>query len=308
MIMDNIQERVSTAALAGASFQIRGTGETDYKAQDNRQFAYDESIPVELISPTYISFFSTIGYLPPNTMLKVKYRRSPPAFYTLANGDSATKDYRFDIDQMYLRVPTVRVMPQIAPHLDQLRMSVNPRLHFDDFVVKKMPISADSQTRTFNTLFTGNLPKLMFVSFFDEDNFVGKNNLDPFFTSREQVKNLSVTVNGYNIRSFELDMPSSLYSDAYKSFVDAVGASSSTFSITYSAWEMGNSFFAFDFLNCETVGPDCSDETLLQGSMDVAVTFNAKTTKPQVMLVLALTTDSIELLKDGTAVLNRIVV
>ena len=241
-------------------------------------------------------------------MLKVKYRRSPASFYTLADNASVNKKFRFEIDEMYLRIPTVRIMPQIAPHLDELRLAINPRFHYDDFVVKKMPISADSQTRTFNSLFSGNLPKLMFVAFFDEDNFVGASNLDPFFTSAEKVKNLAVTVNGYNIKSFDLDMGSKLYSDAYKAFVDAVGASYSTFSITYPSWELGNSFFAFDFLNCETVGPDCSDETLLQRSMDVGVTFASKTTKAQVMMVLALTTDSVELLQDGTAILNRIVV
>jgi hypothetical protein len=310
MFMENRQERMATASLSGASFQTNSTSATDYKNQKGRENKFAVSVPVEFISPTYISFFSTIGYVPPNTMLKVKYRRTPATFYTLAQGASAAKSFRFDIDEMFLRVPTVHVMPQIAPHLDQLRLDVNARLYYDDLVVKKLPIPSDSETRTFSNLFNGNLPKLLFISFFDEDNFVGRNNLDPFFTSSQNVKKLSVSMNGYTVKNYDMNMTGKLYGDAYKSFVEAIGASNSTFSITYGSWLLGNRFFACDFLNCESAagGDNCTEETVLQGTMDVSVQFDVKTTKAQVMLVLALTTDSVELMPDGAAILNRIVV
>jgi hypothetical protein len=254
--------------------------------------------------------FSSGSYLPPNTSLKIRYRRSPSAFYTLANGDSADLVYKFVIEDMYLRIPSVRIMPQIAPHLEKLREDVNPRLYFDNFLVKNYPIPADSQTRTFSAVFTGNLPKLMYVAFFDEDNFVGKNNLDPFFTSSEPLKDLTVITNGITSRKFTVDLKKQLYSDAYKAFVDAVGASGKAFSIAYESWGSGNSFFAFDFLNCDPTrdGESCNTEMIHQGSIDFEMNWSEKTTKPQVMLIFSLTTDSVELLKDGKVILNRVVV
>ena len=309
-IYENTSERMSTAYLSGTSFQNRGDNISDYVTQLSRQKRFSESTEVEFISNTQLSFFSTVGYIPANTPLRVRYRRTPASFYTLVdNDDGDTSTYRFDISMMYIRIPTVRVMPQISPHLDMLRTEVNPRLYFDNYVVKNYAISKETQTRTFNSLFTGNLPKLLFVAFYEEDNFVGKNNLDPYFTSSEKIKDITVVTNGYNARKFEVDVSNKLYGQAYKSFVDAMGGTGKAFSISYDLWGEGNEIYAFDFLNCENASSDnCSSEMLIQGNIDITITWSVKTKKQQIMLVHALTTDSVELLQDGSAILNRVVV
>jgi hypothetical protein len=308
-VYENSSERMSTAYLAGTSFQNKGDLVTDYRTQVSRQTRFAKSIDVEFISNTHISFFSTAGYIPANTPLRVRYRRTPPTFYSLTDGVSTDKTFRFDIDLMYIRIPTVRVMPQIAPHLDKLRMEVNPRLYFDNFVVKNYPISKDSQTRTFNSVFTGNLPKLLFLSFYDEDTFVGKNNLDPYFTSGEKINDVTVITNGYNAMKFEVNVKNKIYGQAYKAFVDAMGGSGKAFCISYDIWGEGNEIYAFDFLNCDNPsGDNCASEMLMQGSIDITVNWSEKVTKSQILLIHALSTDSVELRQDGGAILNRVVV
>jgi hypothetical protein len=307
-LFQNTNERMSTAVLAGVSFHSKSEDSSDYSDQLGRYSNYSESKEVELISPTNLSLFSTNCYLPPNVPMKIKFRRSPAKFYSLTSDEFVDNSYRFDITDIYMRIPAVRIMPQISPHLDSLRADVNPRIYFDNYLVKNLPVTTDSQVRTFNSVFSGNLPKLMFISFFDEDNFVGKNNLDPFFTSSEKIKDITVIINGSSARKFEVNLEKKIYGDAYKALVESVGASGKAFSISHSSWGAGNTIFAFDFLNCETITDSCSNELIMQGNLDIAVTWSEKTTKTQIMTIIALTTDSVELMKDGVAVLNRVVV
>jgi hypothetical protein len=305
---ENVNHQMSTAPLAGTSFESKSTSVNDYTTQVARLTVFQGSKDVELISNTHIPFFQTPGYVPPNTALRIKYRRSQPAFYTLVADAAADKGYRFDIETMYLRIPTVRIMPQINQHLSELRQSVNARLYFDNYIAKRYSIPADTQIRTFNSIFTGNLPKMLLMSLYKEDSFVGSNVTDPFFTSSEKLKTLFININGFTVKRFDIDMENKLYGSAYKSLVDGMGAFGKSFCISHKMWGMGNSYYVADFLNCETSGSVCTDELVIQGSLDIQVEFSEKTSDSQVLLVIAMGTDSMELLQDGNAVLNRVVV
>ena len=302
-------ERVSVASLSGASFPPM-TSESDFADQSERAAQVKLSKLVEIISPTYISLFSTYSYVPPALDMKITFRRSSDLFYLIQSPEVAVNNYIFVIEDMQIRIPAIRIMPEIGTHLEHLRTSVNPILHYDNYMVKKLTINAGIQTQTFSGLFAGNLPKLLFVSLVNEDNFVGKKTLNPFFTSGEEIEKITLMTNGTIARSFKVDLKSGIYSDAYKAFVEALGAANKAFSISYAAYGSGNCFFAFDFLNCEPPlnGEACNAEMLHQGTMDLEFVFKSTTTKSLVALIFYLTTDSVQILKTGTAVLNRVVV
>ena len=290
--------------LSGFHFETRKADQTDFVSGIARTQWTQNSKEAEFMGLTLTDFTQTDSYLPPRCPMRIVYRMSPEKFYILTDKDNANLNYRFQINEIFLQVPTVKINPELSLHLESLFDKEPGRLSFESINVRQFTLADGLRAKTFNRVFDSKLPQKILIGFYTQDSLVGARHESPVICELAAVTNMRLYVNGIALREHVVDYENDLYMKTYRTFLDFFGHSESDFPVTHAAFPDGYRMYAFDLLNNCNDGM-CSQELLQSGYIDLEVTFKEKLEKYLVMVVYSLSPDVLDIDKNRECRLTR---
>ena len=290
--------------MSGLQFETRKDKQSDFASGVARVQWTQASNEVEFMGLTLTDFMQTDSYLPPQCPMRIVYRMSPEKFYILTEKANAGTDYYFQINEIYLQIPTVKINPELSIQLESLFDKEPARLSFESINVRQFTLADGLRAKTFNRVFDSKLPQKILVGFYSQDSLVGARDESPLLCELADVTNLKLYVNGIALREHVIDYAGGIYMKTYRSFLDFFGNSETDFPVTHTVFPEGCRLYAFDLLNNCNDGL-CSQELLKSGYIDLEVTFKDKLDKYLVMVVYSLSPDVLDINKKRECRLTR---
>ncbi len=244
-----------------------------------------ESKKCDMLGYLNMGFFSTQGYLLPNTPLKVQLSRTAPEFYCLTK---LNKQYIFWIEDIALGFNTLKVNPGLVYEIDRRVESSPCRYSWDQTVIRQHTIPQGVLTTTIPKLFEGILPRKLMLCFASQQAITGAYSADPYLFRNMGVKKIAVKVNNEEEKVLHPNFTDGLFAETYDAYLK-------WFAIKYNLdkginrynFQTASSFFCFDMLEGCPEGEKCSDEMLQGGVLSASMTFDVAPTEPMVLLVVA---------------------
>lgn len=257
-----------------------------------------KSKKTEFLGSTLIDFFDTDGYLMPGCPLKIKYRKSSDAFYVVTEPSLKDVEYNFIIEKIALYTPCVNVVPALMPLLEMQTEEVPARYDFNALGMRQHPLPKGTITRKYPKIFENRLPKKILIGFFSQVAFSGTREKTPLLTDHNlDLHRISLSVNGIGMREITVSFNEDLYAEAYKRFIDWMGATGKDYMIGYPLFKDGYRYYTFDLLdNC----PDesCVEESLQTGYMDLDLHFGNATSDDAVMCIFFESPETLEISRE----------
>ena len=303
-----MQAQTESPACRGHGFvdERRGTsaGISDFEIAVRRFFWTLNSKKAEFMAPTYIDVFQTEGYLLPATPMRLTFKRSPASFYTITSDENKEVGYKFFIEKIGLFVPTVKVAAYMTPLLEIQTDEVPARYHFDSIDARQYAIPKDTRTRTFSRVFQGKLPTRIAVAFYRQDAFIGQAERAALLTNLFDLQRIQLLVNGLVIREHTLNVSDETYLEPFRRMTDWFSWTEVDSRGGPAHFADGSGFFTFDLMeNCPM--SDCGEESLLTGFADIKIQLGTAVPTDAVMMVYAMSPDSLDITKDRAVRYNR---
>lgn len=143
----------------------------------------------EIISPIHDGLFRVDKYLPNFVNLKIKMRRSTPAFALVTSVASASDDdYNIVFDEVIFYCKKVIPYPQMSDlYTREIQKGLTPCFQFNKAEVKNFAIEKDSLGCVSDTLISGYLPSFIIVMLLQTDAVNG-----------------SITKNSFDVKNYDL--------------------------------------------------------------------------------------------------------
>lgn len=303
LVRQLMKYKTSASDMVGQGLSITlldRTKDAELKAASSRVEFVKLSKKLELMGPLLVDFFQTSAYLLPSTPVRVKLRKSRDAFYVVTDEAGKDTEYNFFIDDIALHIPGVSVSPSLVPLLEMQTDESPAAYYYDSLGMKQFPLSKGTITRKYPAVFQGKLPSKVMVAFFTQSAFSGTRNFCPLMTADVNLRCISLSVNGMNLREINVDFDNNIYLDAYMRFLKWFEKQGEKYLISYETFKKGYKFMCFDMLeNCQG---SCSVETLAQGFIDIHVTLTKALEKDDcIMCVFYISPETLYLNKQRVA-------
>ena len=196
--------------------------------------------------PLHCDIFQCSKLIPPKTPIKICLSRMPDAFSLMcANG----LDLVIKLTHMSLFIR--KIVP--TDHINNLysaNLSKKPViLPFSRSIIKRETI-ATGTTNVHLSLFNGELPRQILVSFVASNRFDGRKNLNPFNFQHFNLRYVNLRVNGLSIpgRPYEPDFENGVFCRELRALYDNTGilTGDSSYKISRESFLGGRTFFAWD--------------------------------------------------------------
>lgn len=219
-----------------------------------RQALFAESRQVEMCGPLLLDFFLQNKYLMHNVDFHIKLNRSKPAFQTMiktaAGVNNRATDVKMNIHKAVLHVRRVKALPSLMAEIeDKLTFSnaVYPVQHTE---IMTYSIPAGSLSNNKESIFRGNMPKLVLVGLVRNEAYNGDYAYNPYNFQNFGVNTIGLYREGESIpfRPFTPDYTSNLYEREYMSLMQALEIynQSEDVDITRTEFKKGYNIYAFN--------------------------------------------------------------
>ncbi len=196
----------------------------DFDGASGRHLKFVESKYTEFIGETLIDIFNTKGYLKSKVGLQITYIRSAPEFYLLVDDDMAKNTYRYEISDMELILPVVKISESLVPMVDALTDYEPARYYFESLIAKQYNLGIDTQIAELPNVFSKRIPQRFIVCMYSQTALAGGVTKNPFLTSTEpKIRALKIKLNGIVVREVNPNFEDGKYTSCYKSFLEFVG-------------------------------------------------------------------------------------
>lgn len=143
-----------------------------------------KSVMVQLSGPLLLDMMLQNRYLLPNTNFKVALTCNKAEFqtsiYTATSVDPRTKAVKVKIENIQLKVRRVKGLPSFIQSIEDNLLTQNATYPVQHTVMKTFTISQGLQSYNCQNLFTGQLPKLIFLALVRNDAYNGAYVQNPF--------------------------------------------------------------------------------------------------------------------------------
>ena len=254
------------------------------------------SAETEFSDLVLLDFFGCDSFLVPAFPIKIRFRRSPPSFYTV-KGAQNEKDYIFNIHEMTLKIPCVHVQPDIMEMLtSQLDVGV-ANYYFRGLNMMQFNLNSDTMTARFRC-FSGKIPSRLLIGFYTQEAFLGSDTSLPLLTHNLDVQNISVSVNSVVVRQFNVNYKENLYLDVYEKFLEYMGVKKSSYFIGFNDFKHGYRYYAFSLNETPEGLTTVPAQALQQAFMDVSFTLSSRPGEQCLMVVYYESPETLAITKD----------
>jgi len=202
--------------------------ETDSKKTDfnpgffNRWNLVKGSKRAEFIFPLNLDVFSVDGFFPPGMKMNLDFELNDPKWFLMSS--EASLEYKIEIQEMYLLIEKVRLDPSImAQHEAAFARGGIARYPYRRNVIKKMTLASTQKVFYWQNVFNGVLPSQVFVVFNDVDADFGSYKSNPFNFKHFDVTKISLTHDGREIQTFNVDFDDNKYIEMVYAFYENIG-------------------------------------------------------------------------------------
>ena len=170
-----------------------------------------------------LDFMTTQHLFPSDIPIKIKLVRNRDSFYCLT--EDGTSNYRFVLDQIFLKVPYVLVNPEILLYNNEQFQSKKEALfNFKEYNVKQYGMAQGSLNYMVQTLEQGVLPRKMFFMMVKSSAMNGNYNENPYFMDNYDMTRFQAFIDGKAIQDTSMDFTSSgAITEAYAGLLDTMG-------------------------------------------------------------------------------------
>ena len=251
---------------------------------------------IELLGPLRIDMFEQERYLPSGVNIKLRFHRQKSA-YTLM---SAQDDYKIEILDCFLLMRKVRPSPGVQlGHHDAL-LKTPAKFPITRKECKVMSVATGLRDFKKDSLFLGQLPKMVIVGMVDSDASAGISTKNPYNFKLNDVNHMQLFADGEPVRTRPLRPKAGdhnymhCYETLYRGLNRMDGEKSSI--IKRVDWDKGYSLFAFDL----TPDMDADDHYPLikHGNLRLEIEFGTALAEPISILVYAEFDNIIEITLD----------
>ena len=220
----------------------------------------------------------------------IKFTRSHHEF-GLRKTDPTLK-YKLNIQDLSVMIRRVKIFPDVSLGIQEALDKASAKYFITRNEMKSFVVPISNTSITFESLFTGILPKRMIFCFVQDDKFNGTSPEGPFSFNHSDIKSLSVNVNGDQVPSFTYspDFENNLYMKEFASLYRYINQHEGhpLCMINYKDYKSKNCFFAFDLSPDVSIGGETGTLSLLKrGNIKAEVKFSKATTSPVHLIVFA---------------------
>ena len=264
---------------------------TSYIAKSN-EIAFTDNLLIDL--------FSTEGYMLPGLPIKILFKRSSPAFYTVKD-EKNKESYIFSIKEFTLKVPSLVVQSDIGEMLSRQLDSAPANYRFTGTNILQYNISSDTLTCKFSKIFQGKLPSRLLITFYDEEAFLGSETKLPLVSHNTSLQNMSLSINSVIIRQFNVNYAENMYLEVYDRFLEYMNVKKSDYYIPYNQFTDGHRYYSF-ILSQQPEGMSTLPlQALNQGFLDIGVTLAERPKQNLVMVIYYESPECLTITKDYMA-------
>ena len=257
------------------------------------------SVETEFSDLVLLDLFNCDSLLVPAFPIKIRFRRSPPSFYTVKDGKN-DKSYTFNIHEMTLKIPCVHVQPDIMELLSTQLDAGVANYYFKGLNMMQFNLNSDTMTGRFRC-FSGKVPSKMLVTFYTQESFLGADTKLPLLTHNLDVQNISLSINSVVVRQFNVNWGEHLYLDVYEKFLEHMGVKQNSYFIKYDDFKHGYRYYSF----CLNEPPEgvstVPAQALQQAFMDISFTLRSRPGVPCLMVLYYESPECLAITKDMQA-------
>lgn len=265
------------------------------------------SIPFEISARLAQGIFQQNRYLIPGVEVKIELRRSLPQFCLVGIDTKATPfPYRVEFEEVALFCRRCIVNPIIASQHNKL-LSGGKKCQYPMRIqeVKSFTIAKDAQSVISETVFSGNLPEFLVLTFVSSKALLGSIDRSPFNFQHFDLESVVVSVDGDSsiYRNLTFDASKKLGLLGFNTLFTALPNLSSGNGITR------NSFFTGDFILVFDLMPANKGNRFQmrkQGAIKIELKFRQPLAEPVSAIILAQFQSLLQLDKERNVHLENI--
>ena len=149
-----------------------------------------------------------------------------------------------------MRVQNVQLLPAISNELNQTIAHHNAKFSIRRVEVKYFTINSGTRSKIEDYLFTGQLPKHVFICLLRNEAFNGPLDTNPFFFKHFNLSKMDVTCDGHSVygKPFEPRFESDQYPRSFLSFNQVLASQNQVqnCNIDYEDYKGGKCFWGYD--------------------------------------------------------------
>jgi hypothetical protein len=285
---------------------------------------------VEFTGYVPLDLFSTESPLLPDVPLKLTLNRSDPDFYLITKKDNKDADYRFDIQDIYLKAVSVDTLDSIKKKVNHIMSTVeefytdeektvdgepvkkarrvDPKkanYRYDSWLIRTMTVPQHAQYASFPSVFRGIIPRKILIAFISQEAMAGRKELNPFLFHHINVKNITVQRNSEPVEIIKADFSKGFALNVYISLLDWLGMRKKNSVVNFKKSTKGMTLFSYDALNDCSEAKTCNQELMKSGSISLVCELTEQLKKPYVMLVFGVRGSNLTLDRYNNAALSN---
>lgn len=220
----------------------------------SRQALITGSKTVQLGGPILLDMFLQNRYLLPKTSFKLSLTRMKPEFqfgiHTANDVEGKASAVIVDIVSATLHIRKVQALASYIQTIEDNLITQNALYPIQRTIMNTFTIASGLQSYNCQSLFTGQLPKLVFLGFVRNDAYNGSYQQNPFNFQHFNIKSLSLTdsSNTATFVEFKPDFKNRKVAREYNALFKAMGIynQSESFDITLNEFMNGYTIFGFN--------------------------------------------------------------
>ena len=198
-------------------------------------------------TPLFIDFFSSVKYLIPGAVIKLRFIRNDNSMCFIA----PENNYKVVVKSLTLATRKLTIHPQIVEEHRRGLQTMPAYYELTQSKIKTYGIAQGLSSTTLSGIFMGKLPRSCLIGFVQSEAFNGAIATSPFRFRHFEVNYVGLTVNGIPTPStaFQPDFTGNRCIREYRNFLDHVGVGTDNlgFNVNYMKWMHQTALFAFDF-------------------------------------------------------------
>lgn len=257
-------------------FNNNGDDNKGFKARNE---LIKQSNVVEMCGPLMLDFFMQNKYAIHNMDINLKLIPSKATFQTLILTDNAVNgkatDVKVVIEKAILYVRRIKALPSFINEVEEklnMQNAVYP-IQRTEMVTYTIPQGQASHNR--ESLFRGQMPKLIFIGFIRNDAYNGTYKQNPFYFQNLNITQLALYKEGESIpfRPFTPDFTRNFYAREYASLMQALEIYNKNEDVDLTPDEFENGYTIFGFNLTPDLNVSGHAQTVRDGNIRLEVQF-----------------------------------